>query len=99
MGPRSRELLARLTRADLGHDAFPFATMQEIEIGHAVAREIRMTYVGEMGWELYVPNDFAASDYEAVVAAGGATGTREDAYSDREAPRSAKDLQDRTNAQ
>ena len=80
MGPRSRELLARLTRADLGNDAFPFATMQEIDIGHAVARAIRMTYVGELGWELYVPTEFAASAYEAIVAAGGDLGLRDAGY-------------------
>ena len=74
MGPRSRELLSRLTGADLSDAAFPFATTREIEIGHAIARATRITYVGELGWELYVPAEFATSIYDAVLEAGDGLG-------------------------
>ena len=55
MGPRSRDLLARLSRADLGDEPFPFGTSQLIDLGYATVRATRITYVGELGWELYVP--------------------------------------------
>jgi 4-methylaminobutanoate oxidase (formaldehyde-forming) len=80
MGPRSRELLQRLTAADLGTAAFPFATMREIGIGHATVRATRISYVGELGWELYVPVECAAGVYDAVVAAGAELGLREAGY-------------------
>ncbi|HEY2266061.1 MAG TPA: FAD-dependent oxidoreductase, partial [Streptosporangiaceae bacterium] len=59
MGPRSRDLLTRLTRSDLGDEAFPFGTSREIDLGYATVRATRITYVGELGWELYVPAEFA----------------------------------------
>ena len=70
MGPRSREVLQRLTRADLSDAAFPFATSQEIDLGHATVRATRITYVGELGWELYVPTEFAAGTYELLLESG-----------------------------
>lgn len=70
MGPKSRELLSRLTPADLGSDAFPFSTSREIALGHATVRASRLTYVGELGWELYIPVEFAAGVYEDLVEAG-----------------------------
>ena len=72
MGPRSRDLLARVTNADLSNGAFPFATSQEIEFGYAKLRASRITYVGELGWELYIPTEFALSVYDAIIAEGGA---------------------------
>jgi heterotetrameric sarcosine oxidase gamma subunit len=80
MGPRSRELLARLTSADLSTAAFPFGTAREIEIGHALVRATRITYVGELGWELYVPTEFAAGVHDDVVAAGQGLGVRHAGY-------------------
>jgi len=80
MGPRSRELLARVTGADLSQAAFPFGTAREIEIGYAMARATRLTYVGELGWELYVPAEFAVNVYEATVAAGQEFGLRHAGY-------------------
>ena len=80
MGPRSRELLARLTSADLSTAAFPFGTAREIEIGHALVRATRITYVGELGWELYVPTEFAAGVHDDVVAAGEGLGARHAGY-------------------
>ena len=70
MGPRSRELLGRLTRADLSDTAFPFATSRELDLGHATVRATRITYVGELGWELYVPTEFAVGTYELLCEAG-----------------------------
>ena len=74
MGPRSRDLLARLSRADLGDEAFPFGTSQPIDLGYATVRATRITYVGELGWELYVPAEFAVGAYEDLVAAGDGLG-------------------------
>jgi len=76
MGPRSRELLASLSGEDLGNDAFPFGTSREIEIGYAIVRASRITYVGELGWELYVPADFALHVFDRIVEAGERVGLR-----------------------
>src|SRR6266568_2986790 len=70
MGPRSRDLLGRLSRADFGDEPFPFGTSQPIDLGYAMVRATRITYVGELGWELYVPAEFAVGAYEDLVAAG-----------------------------
>ncbi len=76
MGPRSRELLATLTDADLSTAAFPFATSQIIDLGYARVRASRITYVGELGYELYIPTEFAQSVYDVIVSAGAAFGLR-----------------------
>jgi len=70
MGPRSRALLATLTPADLSNAAFPFMHSREIEIGYGLARASRVTFVGELGWELYIPTEFAPPVYDAIVEAG-----------------------------
>ena len=70
MGPASRALLQRLTRADLSDEAFPFATSREIDLGYSTVRATRITYVGELGWELYVPCEFAVGVYEDLFDAG-----------------------------
>jgi glycine cleavage system aminomethyltransferase T/glycine/D-amino acid oxidase-like deaminating enzyme len=70
MGPRSRDLLTRLTRARLDDEAFPFGTSREIDLGYATVRATRITYVGELGWELYVPAEFAVGAYSDLVAVG-----------------------------
>lgn len=72
MGPRSRDLLARLTPTDLSNEAFPFASAQEIDLAYARVWALRISYVGELGWELYIPSEFALSVYDALVAAGAA---------------------------
>jgi 4-methylaminobutanoate oxidase (formaldehyde-forming) len=69
-GPRSRELLSRLTTADLTNDAFPYMTAQEIDVHHGLALAIRVTYLGELGWELHIPNDVALTVYDALLEAG-----------------------------
>ena len=80
MGPRSRELLSSLTGDDLSNDAFPFMTSREIGIGYARARATRITYVGELGWELYIPTEFAVGVYDRIVAAGPEFGLRHAGY-------------------
>lgn len=70
MGPRSRELLQSLTPTDMNHDAFPFATSQEIELGYGIVRASRITFVGELGWELYIPTEFMLGVYDEITAAG-----------------------------
>ena len=70
MGPKSRALLERVSGADLSNAAFPFGTSKEIEIGYARVRASRITYVGELGWELYMPAEFAAHVFETIQAVG-----------------------------
>lgn len=70
MGPESRRLLQSLTDADLSPEAFPFATSRRIALGMAEVRATRVSFVGELGWELYIPTEFAAGVYEALLAAG-----------------------------
>jgi 4-methylaminobutanoate oxidase (formaldehyde-forming) len=74
MGPRSRELLQRISTADLSNEAFPFATSRIIDVGYATVRATRLTYVGELGWELYTPVEFAVDVYERLMTAGAEFG-------------------------
>ncbi len=74
MGPRSRELLGRLSRSDVSDAAFPFGTSREIDLGYATVRATRITYVGELGWELYVPAEFAVGVFGDLTAAGAGLG-------------------------
>ena len=71
MGPRSRELLAGLVDVPLSNEAFPYGSWRQIEIGYAVARAHRISYVGELGWELYVPADMARHVFDTLIARGG----------------------------
>lgn len=80
MGPRSRELLQRLTDTDLSEEAFPFATSQSIPLAHATVRATRMTYVGELGWELLVPVELATGVYDALKDAGVDLGVADAGY-------------------
>jgi len=70
MGPQSRELLRKVSPNDFSNAAHPFGTWREIEIGMGLARAHRVTYVGELGWELYVSTEQAAHIFEAVEEAG-----------------------------
>ncbi|MCE3250236.1 MAG: dependent oxidoreductase, partial [Geminicoccaceae bacterium] len=67
MGPGSRDLLARLTPADLSNGAFPFGSAQEIELGYALVRAQRISYVGELGYEIYVPSEFAGPVFDTIM--------------------------------
>ena len=69
-GPRSRELLQSLTTSDLSNDAFPFRTAREIDLGYARVLCLRITYLGELGYELYVPTEQACHVYDRLVEAG-----------------------------
>ena len=69
MGPQARDILARVSPDALGNDAFPFATARQIEIGFGLARAHRISYVGELGWELYVATDQAAHVFETLLDA------------------------------
>ncbi len=75
-GPRSRALLQTLTTVDLGNEAFPFRTAREIDIGFARVLCVRITYLGELGYELYIPAEQAMHVYDRLVAAGQDFGLR-----------------------
>lgn len=75
-GPRSRELLARLTDADLSNEAFPYLTAQRLHVGYAPVLVGRVTYVGELGYELHVPAEYALGVYDDLFAAGADLGIR-----------------------
>jgi len=70
MGPQSRALLQKVSTADFSNATFPFGTSREIDVGYATLRANRLTYVGELGWELYVPVEFAFGVYEQLLHAG-----------------------------
>jgi glycine cleavage system aminomethyltransferase T/glycine/D-amino acid oxidase-like deaminating enzyme len=74
MGPRSRALLSRLSRGDFSDAAFPFGSSREIDLGYATVRATRISYVGELGWELYVPAEFAVGVYQDLVRVGADLG-------------------------
>jgi len=74
MGPEARTILARVTGADLASTAFPFATARPISVADCPVLALRVTYVGELGWELHMPTDVAVTVYEALMAAGGPLG-------------------------
>ena len=70
MGPNARKLLQAVSPNDFTNDVNPFGTAQEIEIGMGLARVHRVTYVGELGWEVYVAADMAAHVFETLHEAG-----------------------------
>ena len=70
MGPRSRELLATLTRDSLSRESFPFGTSQTIELGYVHVDVQRLSYVGELGYELFVPTEYAQYVYDCLVHHG-----------------------------
>ena len=74
MGPNSRELLSRVTSANLSNEHFPFLSSKEIELGMAFGRASRITYVGELGWELYIGTDVVQHVYDEILAAGDSLG-------------------------
>jgi 4-methylaminobutanoate oxidase (formaldehyde-forming) len=80
MGPRSRALLQRLTKTPLDNAAFPFGAMREIGIGHANVLAARRTYVGELGWELFVPVELASGVYDTIMQSGADLGVRDAGY-------------------
>lgn len=74
MGPKARDILQSVTRNDVGNPAFPFGTSQVIGIVGCPVRALRVTYVGELGWELHLPVEYAATVYTALIEAGAPSG-------------------------
>ena len=70
VGPKSRELLSQLTRAELSNEAFPWLSVRTIDIGYTKAVALRVNYVGELGWELHVPVEHVLSVYDLIWTAG-----------------------------
>ncbi len=77
-GPRSREVLQRLSPDDWSDDAFPYLTAQKVELGYTPLWALRVTYVGELGWDLLVPTEFGATLYDQLREAGADLGFRPD---------------------
>jgi len=73
-GPASRQLISRLTDADLSNESFPYLSARSIDVGYAPVLAMRVTYVGELGWELHVPAEYAAGVYDDLMAAGADLG-------------------------
>ena len=69
-GPKSRDFLSSFTHANMSNEAFPFLTMQDIDIGYALVKALRVTYVGELGWELYIPTEFSLHVYDTLMEKG-----------------------------
>ncbi len=69
-GPRARDVLQPLTAADLGNEVFPYMTLQEITVGDVPVRALRVTYVGELGWELYCPTEYGLGLWRTIWEAG-----------------------------
>jgi len=76
MGPKAREVLARVTSADVSNAGFPFGHVREIPIAGAICRALRVTYVGELGWELHVPLAATGAVFDALMSAGEREGIR-----------------------
>lgn len=76
MGPDARKVIERISPADFSNAAFPFGSAQQIEIGMGLARAHRVTYVGELGWELYVSTDQTAHVFETIETAGADLGLK-----------------------
>ncbi len=73
-GPRARKILASVSAADLSNEAFPYMTAHEVVVGEVPCLALRVTYVGELGWELYPPMEFAVRLWDTLVEAGGPQG-------------------------
>lgn len=80
MGPMARKVLAKVTSADVGNSAFPFGHVREIEIAGTIIRALRITYVGELGWELHVPLAATGAVFDALMSAGEEFGIRPVGY-------------------
>ena len=80
MGPKARDILQAVTRNNVSNAAFPFGTAQVIGIAGCPVRALRLTYVGELGWELHLPTEYAATVYQTLTAAGAAHGLRDAGY-------------------
>ncbi len=80
VGPRARDILQSVSDDDVSNGAFPFLAARRIGIGHANALAVRIGYVGELGYELYIPQEFGAHVYETLWQAGEAHGIANAGY-------------------
>jgi 4-methylaminobutanoate oxidase (formaldehyde-forming) len=80
MGPRARDVLQSLTRDDLSHAGFPFGACRQVSIANTPMLALRVTYVGELGWELHIPIEFAAHVYDRLMEAGAPHGIANAGY-------------------
>lgn len=80
MGPKARDILSAVSEDDVSNAAFPFGTARTIGIAGCAVLALRVTYVGELGWELHIPTEFAVTVYEALTAAGAEHGLRNAGY-------------------
>ena len=80
MGPRSRDILSKIAETDLRNEAFPFGHVREFFVAGAPVRALRVTFVGELGWELHIPTEYMASTYDALTEAGAEFGLRDGGY-------------------
>jgi sarcosine dehydrogenase len=80
IGPKSRQLLQRCTQTDVSNDGLPFGTCKRLTVGYAPVTALRVTYVGELGYELYIPAEFAAHVYENLWEAGRDLGIQNAGY-------------------
>jgi glycine cleavage system aminomethyltransferase T/glycine/D-amino acid oxidase-like deaminating enzyme len=75
-GPKARDFVSPITDADLSNEAFPFGTLQEIDFGYARAIAVRRTYMGELGWEIYLPTEFAVGAFDQLWESGQPNGLK-----------------------
>lgn len=80
MGPRARDILEVVTKDDVSHEGFPFGTIKTISIAACPVMALRVTYVGELGWELHLPVEYATAVYAALMDAGKAHGLQNAGY-------------------
>lgn len=80
MGPKARDILARICPDDLSNAGFPFGTARQISVALCPVLALRVTYVGELGWELHIPTDMAMTVYSALMAAGAQDGLANAGY-------------------
>ena len=73
-GPKARDFVSPITDADLSNEAFPFGTLHEIDFGYARAIAVRRTYMGELGWEIYLPTEFAVGAFDQLWESGQPNG-------------------------
>ncbi len=80
MGPKARSILQEVCEDDVSNAAFPFASVRELRVAGAPCVLLRVTYVGELGWEIHIPTEYALTVYEALMAAGAPHGLKNGGY-------------------
>ena len=80
MGPEARTVLAGIVEGEIDNESFPFGHCREIFVAGALVRALRVTFVGELGWELHVPSEYMCTVYDALCESGSASGLRDAGY-------------------